>query len=74
MNIKNISTVTMIGSLSAIFVACVYVIRRKISEAHDEGWFGGYAEAKKDYDKELRLQRSHYEKIISEINESSEPV
>ena len=61
--------IALFGGTAIIISIAAMLINRLISAAYDDGWFNGYNEAKKDYDRELSLQRNRYNKLIEERNQ-----
>lgn len=68
-NDKLIPILGISGGISLFSFLMIYVLKKKTTDAYDEGWFNGYTEAKKDFDKELRIQRDKYKEIVSDIKE-----
>jgi hypothetical protein len=56
MDVKKIAVCALIGSLSAIATA-IAVYRKKLNNVHAEGWFSGFSEAARDYEKEIKHLR-----------------
>lgn len=54
-----IMRISAIGIIVSLFGMITYLIfRKKVKKSYDDGWFSGFTEAARDFDKEIRLMRS----------------
>lgn len=58
------------GAISFISLFAILISNRRTTAAYDEGWFNGYTEAKKDYDREIKMLRRKYDELIEKRNQS----
>lgn len=56
MEVKKIAVVSSLACGMCVGVLAV-IINKKIKQAHADGWFSGFAEASRDYEKEIRAIR-----------------
>ncbi len=60
-----ISTVAILLSLCGAFIFLTF--KKKIKKSYDDGWFSGFTEAARDYDKEIRSMQSNFNKVENGI-------
>lgn len=65
MEIKRISAIGIIVSLCGTLTYLIF--RSKVKKSYDDGWFSGFAEAARDYDKEIRSMQPNFNKAEKEI-------
>lgn len=65
MEIIKISAVGILLSLCGAFMFLTF--NKKIKKSYDDGWFSGFTEAARDYDKEIRSMKSDFNKAEKEI-------
>lgn len=66
--------ISAVGILLSVCGTLIHLIfKKKIKKSYDDGWFSGFTEAARDYDKEIRSMRSANGEMKEE-NESFKPV
>lgn len=65
MEIIKISAVGILLSLCGAFMFLTF--NKKIKKSYDDGWFSGFTEAARDYDKKIRSMKSDFNKAEKEI-------
>lgn len=66
--------ISAVGILLSVCGTLIYLIfKKKIKKSYDDGWFNGFTEAVRNYDKEIRSMRSANDEMKEE-NESFKPV